>query len=383
MTRAVVVGGGIGGLSAGIALRGAGVDTVICERAPDLAKVEVGAGMTLWPNAMRVLDRLGVAGEVYARGAVLDRFEQRTNRGRLLAVWPLDRMADELGERTVGVGRTDVHAALAQAAGDMVRTGAELTGWEEDDSGVTAQLADGSSERGDVLIGADGIRSMVRSRLLGDGTPRFAGLSTWRAIAELDSDAVPPVPFSGYWGPGIRFVYFWTGPGKVSWEAIQAADEEGGQDPPDGRKQVVRDRFAGWDAPAEPIIDATDERAISRTDIHDWPPVQRWGSDRVTLLGDAAHAMTFAVGQGAAQAMEDALALADALGANGDAPAALRAYERRRIDRAAHFQKLAWRMARIGRYRNPVSVGLRNLVVQATSRPGFRMSTKDMAADKV
>jgi 2-polyprenyl-6-methoxyphenol hydroxylase-like FAD-dependent oxidoreductase len=378
MSRVLVVGAGIGGLATAIALRPTGFETVVFERANDLKRLEVGAGITLWPNAVRALDRLGVGEDVRARGAVLHRFEQRTRRGRLLSRWALDEMGARLGAPVIGINRPDLHAILSAAGSYCVQTGSEVTGFEQHDSAVSLTFADGRSESGAVLIGADGIKSVIRAQLLGKQAPRHSGLTMWRANLELPERSMPPVPFLAFWGRGTKFVIYHAGPGLLSWEAI-VASESGGSDATGDRKRVVSEHFAGFCDPVLPLVEATDEAAIFRTDVCDRPPIDRWGTGRVTLLGDAAHPMTFAVGQGAAQALEDSVAISAALETNGDVEAALRSYEMQRISRSAHFQTLAWRLAQIGVPRSRLRGALRNAFIFSTSRIGRRMQVKDMA----
>ncbi len=389
MTKIVVVGAGIGGLATSIALRETDAEVLVLERAPDLAKVELGAGVTLWANAMLILDRLGVGAEIRERGAVLKCFEQRNMRGRLLSRWPLDEMARRLGAPICGINRPDLHAALVRGAGgEQVRTGCNVERFEQANGSVSVALAGaggaaGTNESGDVLIGADGIDSTIRKQLLGEQAPRHSGLTMWRANVPYDESIAPAVDFIAWWGSGTKFVIFRSGPQRLSWEAI-VTSPPGGQDAPGERKRAVLDRFSDFTAPVHRIVEATDEQAIFRTDVFDRPPDERWGEGRVTLLGDAAHPMTFAVGQGAAQALEDALAIGRALGSGGDLTdgpaleAALRAYERPRIARAARFQTMAWRLARAGALESRPAQALRNTAFTLSSPIGWRMQVKDM-----
>jgi 2-polyprenyl-6-methoxyphenol hydroxylase-like FAD-dependent oxidoreductase len=378
MTKVLVVGAGIGGLATSIALRGVkDAEVLVLERAADLAKVELGAGVTLWSNAMLILDRLGLGAEIRERGAVLGCFEQRTARGRLLSRWPLGEMARRLGAPICGINRPDLHAALVGGAG-QVRTGCNVERFEQNDGAVSVALSGGGSESGDVLIGADGIDSTIRKQLLGAQSPRHSGLTMWRANVPYDEAIAPPVDFIAWWGAGTKFVVFRSGPERLSWEGI-VTSAPGGQDVPGGRKRAVLERFSGFTDAVARVIDATSEEAIFRTDVFDRPPDEQWGRGRVTLLGDAAHPMTFAVGQGAAQALEDALAIASALehpGAGIDA--ALRAYERPRIARAAHFQTMAWRLARAGVLERRAAQALRNTAFTVSSPIAWRMQIKDM-----
>jgi 2-polyprenyl-6-methoxyphenol hydroxylase-like FAD-dependent oxidoreductase len=379
VTRTIVVGAGISGLATSIALAPTDVEVVVLERASDLAKVELGAGITLWSNAMLVLDRLGVGQEIRARGATLNCFEQRTRRGRLLSRWPLDEMARRLGAPVCGINRPDLHAALVAVGGQGVATGSAVESFEEANGHVSVTLADGRSETGDALIGADGLTSVIRRQLFGDQALRHSGLTMWRANVEgLDPALMPPVDFTAWWGGGTKFVVFRSGPNRISWEGI-VTSEPGLQDPPGGRKRAALSRFAGFTDPVAGIIEATDEAAIFRTDVFDRPPDKQWGRGRTTLIGDAAHPMTFAIGQGAAQALEDAVAVAGALSqATSDVPAALRAYEEPRVARTAHFQTMAWKLARAGALESGPAQALRNAAFTLTSPIGWRMQVKDM-----
>ncbi len=379
MTKVVVVGAGIGGLATSIALCGADVEVVVLERAADLGKVELGAGITLWSNAMLILDRLGLGAEIRERGAVLGCFEQRTARGRLLSRWPLEEMARRLGAPVCGINRPDLHAALVRGAGQQVRTGCNVERFEQSNGAVSVALSGSGSESGDVLIGADGIDSTVRRQLLGEQAPRHSGLTMWRANVPYDEEIAPPVDFIAWWGAGTKFVVFRSGPQRLSWEGI-VTSAPGGEDAPGGRRRAVLERFKGFTDAALRVVEATSEEAIFRTDVFDRPPDERWGRERVTLLGDAAHPMTFAVGQGAAQALEDALAIGRVLGEGGaDLDAALREYERLRIARAAHFQTMAWRLARAGALEGRPAQALRNIAFAVSSPIAWRMQAKDMA----
>jgi 2-polyprenyl-6-methoxyphenol hydroxylase-like FAD-dependent oxidoreductase len=376
--KVVVVGAGIGGLATSIALRPCDVELVVLERAADLAKVELGAGITLWSNAMLILDRLGVGAEIRRRGAVLSCFEQRSARGRLLSRWPLQEMARRLGAPVCGINRPDLHAALATQAAEHVRTGCNVEGFEQTNGTVEISLSGGASEWGDVLIGADGIESAVRAQLLGAHAPRHSGLTMWRANVPYDEAIAPPVDFIAWWGSGAKFVIFRSGPDRLSWEGI-VTSAPGLKDAPGKIKQAIHERFAGFVDPVHRIIDATEEQPIFRTDVCDRPPDERWGRGLVTLLGDAAHPMTFAIGQGAAQALEDALAIARAVGGGDrDLEGALREYERPRMARAAHFQTMAWRLARAGALEARPARALRNAAFALSSPIGWRMQVKDM-----
>jgi 2-polyprenyl-6-methoxyphenol hydroxylase-like FAD-dependent oxidoreductase len=357
--RVLVVGGGIGGLTAGIALRRAGIDVVVYERAATLEAV--GAGLVLAPNALAALARIGLEEAVRSRGAEGARLTIRTARGRVL-------LRNELhppGLTMVGIHRAALQEALVTALDpEALGLGAELTGFEESDGSIVAHFADRSEAQVDVLVGADGIRSLVRARLLHDGAPRYAGYAGWRAVAEPPAGLVPPGTFSESWGRGIRFGIVDVGGGRVYWFVSQNARE--GDWERSGVKEEFLFRLRGWHEPVEALVAATDEAAISGLGIYDRPPAKRWGAGRATLLGDAAHPMTPNVGQGACQAIEDAVVLAACLSEGGDPAAALRRYEARRIPRTSAIVRRSWQLGRLAQAPGPPLTWLRDAIVRAT-----------------
>jgi 2-polyprenyl-6-methoxyphenol hydroxylase-like FAD-dependent oxidoreductase len=382
VTRALVIGGGIGGLTVARALQHSGAEATVFERAPAVEQIQVGGAIHVWQNGMRGLQRLGLADEVKALGgpdAVVERAEMRNWRGKLLTSWSVAKTEQAVGAPTVGVRRPDLHRVLAAGVDPgAIVLGRECTAVEQSPDGVLARFADGTEEQGDILIGADGLRSTVRKGLLGDEELRFAGIASWQAVCEYRDEATPPGLFWIVWGPGARFLFYRLGSQLLYWEGIYAT-EAGGADPPGERKQAVAARFSGWHHPIEAIVAATDEAAITRSDIYDRPPVKRWGEGRVTLLGDAAHPMTNAAGQGANQTIEDAVVLASRLGRNADPVAGLRAYEQERIGRSARISNLAWRLTSLSRWSSPTACATRDRMVSAMMIVGKRAQAKDMA----
>lgn len=359
---AIVVGAGIGGLTTALALRQAGVDVAVYERADELRQIQVGGGIHVWHNGMRVLQRLGVGEEVAAlggRAAAVQTQEFRNHRGRVLARWPIDELERDTGAPTVGVVRSELHGVLVRALEDgVLHLGAACTGFAEDGTAAVARFADGAERRADVIVGADGLRSTIRAQLLGAEEPRYAGYASWQAFATLEHELAPVGYFAVTFGPGARFLSYRIGPDRLYWEGIVAMPAGGSDE--GGRKQAVLDRFRDWCDPIPAIVEATEEAAITGSDIYDRPFSKEWGRGRVTLLGDAAHAMTNALGQGANQAMEDSLVLADELAKGVDPAAALRAYEARRRKRAGAMARLSTVMTRLSRLRRPWQVGLRD-----------------------
>lgn len=382
MTRALVIGGGIGGLSVARALALGGLDVAVFERAPEVERIQVGGAIHVWHNGMRGLQRLGLADQVAEIGgpaAAVQTAEMRNWRGRLLTSWSVQDVEREVGAPTLGVRRPDLHRVLAGGLEPgVLHLGRELTAFVQQDGEVVATFADGGQERGELLIGADGLRSTVRRVLLGDGKLRSAKYASWQAVCDYSGDDAPVGLFRVVWGPGARFLFYHLGPGQLYWEGIFAT-APGGTDPPGEHRSAVAARFAGWADPVPSIIAATEESAITRADMYDRPPVKRWGEGRVTLLGDAAHPMTNAAGQGANQTIEDAVVLGARVANGADPVVALRAYEQERIARSARFANLAWRLTALSRWSQPVAVTLRDPLVSAMMVVGKRAQRKDMA----
>jgi 2-polyprenyl-6-methoxyphenol hydroxylase-like FAD-dependent oxidoreductase len=365
--KAIIVGGGIGGLTTAIALRRAGVEAVVFERAPELR--EIGAGISLWANAMKVLVRLGLYDAVLAAGRPLrPKGQLRSPGGDVFYEIPAVAMEERFGAVTVVVHRADLQKVLLGALdAGALRLGAEVVGLEQDDAGVIARFADGQEERVDFLIGADGLRSAVRARILGDGEPRYAGYVAWRGVARLADDPLVSLAAAETWGRGERFGMAKLGQGRVYWYATRNAPEEV-EDVPERRKEELLARFGGWHEPIPALIGATKESDIHRDGIYDREPVKHWGRGRATLLGDAAHPMTPDLGQGACQAIEDAIVLSGCLEEVGDLEAALKLYEARRVGRVAYVVRRSRRLGRVGQLENPLACRLRDAAIKAIPR---------------
>jgi 2-polyprenyl-6-methoxyphenol hydroxylase-like FAD-dependent oxidoreductase len=363
--KAIVIGAGIGGLSAAIALRSAGIETLVFERARELK--EIGAGLSLTANATKALNGLGLTDALRGIGAPIGVAEIRTWRGEVLSRIPAWQLDEKVGARSAAVHRADLQGALLRELGDeAVRLGAACRGFEQEGEGVRAFFDDGTEERADLLVGADGLRSTIRQGLLGDGDPRYAGYTAWRAVVAPEDELVPADEAWEVWGRGVRFVCTQIGRGRVYW-AVSKNAPEGEHDVSSGAaKDALLELCAGWLEPVEDLIAATEKAAILRTDIYDRDPVRkRWGKGRVTLLGDAAHPMTPDLGQGACQAIEDAVALVRCLKERENIEAALSLYEAWRTRRTAALVRGSRRVGRIAQLRNPLACRLRDAALKA------------------
>ena len=360
--RAIIIGGGIAGLCAAIGLRQAGIDVVVYEQTAEPGRV--GAGITLWANAIKALRRLGVAA-VETAGARLAVGLFRDAGGRVLAQMNTAELARASGAPNVAIHRADLHQALLGALpAGRVWLDAPFVGFEQDEEGVTATFADGRSDRADLLIGADGIHSAVRQQLWPEVKLRYGGYTAWRGVANITEEVAPGVA-SETWGCGARFGIVRINARQVYWFATANAPE-GQVQAAAAEKGWLLGHFGEWHHPVGMLIEATRAEEILHNDIYDFEPMERWHRGRVVLLGDAAHATTPNMGQGACQAMESAVVLARCLTQEGELAVALGAYERERRGRAAWITRQSWRIGRVGQFDKRWLCGLRDFVLRVT-----------------
>jgi 2-polyprenyl-6-methoxyphenol hydroxylase-like FAD-dependent oxidoreductase len=361
--RALVIGAGIAGLATAIALQRAGRDVLVLERAPQLR--EVGAGVSLWPNAVKALRRLGVGDAVEAAGAPAHDAAFRSWRGAQLGASITPLLEGRFGAPLVLVHRARLQAAMRRALGpDVVRLGAECAALDQDKDAVTVRLMGGGVERGAVVIGADGLHSRVRTVLLHDGPPRYAGITAWRGVVPLDDALGHRISGGESFGRGSLFgVAALNGSQVYWWAGIRRP--EGGGDAPQVEKSFLLRAFSDWHDPIPELVAATPPDAIIRTCLYDRPAPARSSVGRIALAGDAAHPMLPNLGQGACQAIEDAVVLGEELGAS-DVVAALRRYGARRAGHTADVVRASRQMSRVAHLRSPVAAGLRNALLRAS-----------------
>ena len=362
--RVLIAGGGIAGLTAALALQRRGITARVLERQPE--PVAHASAIQIWLNGMKSLHELGLGEQLERVSRPVHDYAFKTWRGRTLFSVPVGELARARGvPAPVVVRRPDLLAILRNAVGDgVVRWGAECVGYTQREQDVVAHLSDGTEEPGAILIGADGVDSVVRRRLAPDSSPRFAGYQYLRALATFDS--VPDYLFSFTLGPGDRFLFHDLGDHHVYWAGVLNA-EPGEGDPPDGRKAQLLERFRDFPDPIPALIASTDEAAIYRTDIRDIEPKHPWSEGRVALIGDAAHATTPNMGRGAGESIADAVALARTLaadGLDGNVPQALAAYGAERRAATAEVQARSWRMGRVASWSNPIACALREQLMR-------------------
>ncbi|MFB7678186.1 FAD-dependent monooxygenase [Kitasatospora purpeofusca] len=369
--KALVIGAGIGGLTTAAGLLRQGIDCEVFEARPTPGRLLTGGGFMLWHNAFLALRRIGLD-EAVAADAVRMRFHEfRSDSGWRLARWRLDGPTARAGAPACALRRSTLHTVLTEAVGEhRIHLSRRFTGHTEDADGVTAHFEDGSTARGDVLIGADGLRSTVRTTMRNgfEPPPRYAGYTAWQAITQLPGESlVPTGTFFNLWGKGgLRFLYCRLNEHEVYWDAI-TSDRAGGRIDtlrlPRGAALAAA--YRDWPDPIRRIISSTDEQAILPVPIHDRPPTGGWSKGRAVLVGDAAHPMTLNLSQGAGQAIESGVVLADMLGRcePGAVPATLRAFESARRARAADMVTTSWRIGTLGLAHNGPLCRLRDVMM--------------------
>jgi 2-polyprenyl-6-methoxyphenol hydroxylase-like FAD-dependent oxidoreductase len=351
-----IIGGGIGGVAAAVALHQVGINAVVYERAPRLR--EVGVGMMLWPNATRVLRDLGLLEQVLARSGPNTHFLVRASGGEVL----MNIALGDFDVPAVCARRSDLLAVLIAALPpECVRLGREFHHLEQAVDKVRIHFAGGVVKEHDAVIGADGIRSRVRSGLFPASDPIYRGYTVWRGMASYDGSAATPGANSETWGAGHRFGILNSGQGRFTWYATANGPSDH-PDSPCGRKHELRQTFASWHDPIPELIETTDEADILKNGAYDLARLRRWGDRRVTLLGDAAHSCTPNLGQGGGLALEDALVLAKCVEKGTSLEAALRRYESLRCHRTAHMQQRARLMGQVGQWESRLFVAARQAV---------------------
>lgn len=340
--RVAIVGAGLGGLVAAISAQRKGFEVRVYEQARAFG--EVGAGIQIGPNAVKVLRALGLEDGLARFGAQPQHHVGRNWRSGRVLFRSATRQAcmERFGVPFYQVQRSDLHAhlrgALPESALDLGRRCVQVTSGED---AAVLRFADGMQTEADVVVGADGIHSTVKAGLLGPGAPRFTGVICWRG--QVDASLLPPgliPPDSLNWmGPGGCVVHYYVRPGRlVNWIAHRKTDvwaEESWS--VEGDKAELLGAFPGWHDSLQALFRAT-ERCYKWA-IFDRDPLERWSAGRITLLGDAAHPMLPFLAQGGAMAMEDGFILAECLSRRAqDVPAALVEYEAHRKDRATRVQ---------------------------------------------
>ena len=345
MVQIAIIGGGIGGLTAALALRQCGFEPEVFEQAPAL--LDVGSAIALWPNATRVLDWLQLGDKILERAGVLEEVRWLDQQGQLINQV---RISGERRFPSVALHRADLQHVLLQALPETsIHLGHTLVDYRQRDDRIIASFSNRNSIESDFLIAADGVHSRIRAQFINDGDPIERGYTIWRGISPTILSAISPGTAFELYGRGKRFGIGPIGLGRTGWWATVN----------DNSTDDLSELFAGWYRPVLELIEATPPSSILKTRAVDRAPVRNWGNGRMTMIGDAIHPTTPNLGQGGCLAMEDAVVLARCFQKYGAKEEALRRYERCRYRRTTAVSRYSRYYGRVGQWENVFARGMR------------------------
>lgn len=353
-----ILGGGISGLTTAIALNRVGIKPMVFEAAPEIRAL--GAGLALAANAMIALDRIGIQDEVMQLGRVLPSFSILDQKGGLITKTDNQRLEALYGVDNFTIHRAELHRLLlSKIDPDSIQTNKRAVDVKQTQDSVTIFFDDGSKHKSNFLIAADGIHSVVRKSLLSDSEPRYAGYTCWRAV--INNTELDLAKSSETWGPDGRFGIVPLAQKKLYWFACMNAQP----DDPAFKKYKVEDllhHFGNYHEPIPKILKQTKDESLLWNDINDLKPINQYAFENILLIGDAAHATTPNMGQGACQAIEDAIVLMNEIDNKPDIIQAFKTFENRRLKRTHDIINTSWRIGKIAQMENPFLGHVRNFL---------------------
>lgn len=334
--KILVIGAGIGGLTAALALKKAGFNVQVYEREANLKPL--GAGIVVWPNGVKTLNALGLRDPLKSIGAKFEKLIFKSSEGEFLNEIPVGDFEKISGAPVYPVCRADLQSVLLAGLGsNQLRLGAKCIKVSQSPTCATAHFEDGHTESADLIVGADGIHSAVRHQLLGEVVPRYSGVGSWVGIIEKREDILPEGSGLEYVGECKRCGLLPLSKNRI-YVGFSAHVQKGSITSEAEALAVLHEKFHNWDEPVLKALAELKKSHIKFLEIHDINPLDCWGRGRLTLLGDAAHATTPTMGQGACQAMEDAVVLVRCLESTSlGVEDAIRRYEQMRLERTTEI----------------------------------------------
>lgn len=363
--RFAVVGAGIGGLTLAIALQRKGLLVNIFENAPSLKPI--GAGLALAANAVKGFSEIGIAGDVLEAGAVLRKVRLKEDTGRILAETDSEKLSEKY--KTVNnftIHRADLHEVLLRQLSDnSLHLDKGCVDFIQTPDSIRLIFQDGSSYEADYVIACDGVHSVFRKKLLPGSHPRYAGYTCWRAVIDNVPTSVDMEETSETWGRGSRFGIAPLSRRRLYWFACLNAKEN---DPikRDYRLRELLDHFGTFHSPIPEILQNTRDEQLIWNDIIDIKPIKQFAFGRIVLMGDAAHATTPNMGQGACLAIEDAVILAHTISDSHSVEEAFGLFEQKRLKRTTSIVNNSWQLGRIAQWENRLLILLRNTLLRLT-----------------
>ncbi|RQW63120.1 FAD-dependent urate hydroxylase HpxO [Vibrio viridaestus] len=331
--KAIVIGAGVGGMSAAAALKKQGIECEIFEAIKDIKPV--GAAISVWSNGVKCMNHLGMGSIMDALGGPMHYMAYKEGKtAEVMTQFSLKPLVELVGERPCPVSRADLQASMIDWWGsESIHFGKRLAEIDQDSTGVTVTFTDGSTATADFLIAADGTHSVAREYVLGYKVERrYAGYVNWNGLVEIDESIAPADQWTTFVADGKRvsvmpiadnrFYFFFDVPLPLGLK--------------EDRTTLISDLkryFEGWSQPVQTLIDAIDPQTTNRIEIHDIEPFEPLVKGRVALLGDAGHSTTPDIGQGGCAALEDSVVLGKCFTDNVTVEQALQHYQEQRVDR--------------------------------------------------
>jgi FAD-dependent urate hydroxylase len=376
LKRVVVVGAGVGGLTSALALARAGVDVEVHEKFAHIQ--ERATGFTLWSYAIKLLLDLGLD-DPERIGQPIEFTEIHNQDGRLIEEMPVGEVSRQLGAPSCDVRRPDMQRALIELLGEeRVKMGSEVVGVEQRDGGAEVLLADGGRSGGDLVIGCDGVHSVVRNHVAADPQLRYSGYAGWGGILDgFEHELFQPHRHVEIWARGSKAGVADVGQDRARWYVMHQA-------PPGSRagavdKGAIFEHIEGWYELIRVAVDAAPAETIVQTEAWDLEPLETWIRDRVVLLGDSAHATTPFASMGACMTVQDSLALTHELLSGAPLDDALRTYEEGRKARDEAVVRKSRKMGKLSMMHSPIASWLRDEAFSHMPADKMREVTVEMA----
>lgn len=360
-----IVGGGIGGLTLAIALQRKGLKVKVYENAPAIKPL--GAGLALAANAINAFKEIGIDHDIIKAGNILRVLNIKDVKGNVLAATNSEKISKKFGMvNNLTIHRAELHdVLLSKLQPGTLELNKACVNLIQTTSGVTLLFRDKTSVEADYVIACDGIHSVIRKNLIPDSQPRYAGYTCFRAVIDKVPANIDLTETSETWGPGLRFGIAPLINNRIYWFACINAKAN------DQNKKTLGvtgllNYFKDFHDPVRRIIRATDDSQLIWSDIIDLKPLKRFAFGNVLLMGDAAHATTPNMGQGACMAIEDAAILANSISTANTTEEAFISFEKKRIARTTTIVNNSWRIGQMAQLENRAAISLRNFILRLT-----------------
>ncbi|QHT65874.1 NAD(P)-binding protein [Rhodocytophaga rosea] len=362
MKNIAIIGGGIGGLCTAIALQKQGHDVKVFESAPHLKPL--GAGLGLAANAIKALLDIGIGQDILKAGNVLSSFEILNQQGKLITKTDSLKVSKQFGTDNFTIHRADLHTILLQhLAPHTLELGKSCTTVVQNSKEVEIRFKDGSTSYADCLIAMDGIHSQIRQQLLPQSKPRYAGYTCWRAVIDTQPEHFNPAKATETWGTKGRFGIVPLSGKRIYWFACLNAAQADKHLAAFSVNDLIQN-FKDYHAPVPQILALTHDSQLIHNDIIDIKPIKQFAFGKIVLAGDAAHATTPNMGQGACQAIEDAIVLANCIKNSSTVEEAFQVFEHKRVNRTTKIVNTSWQVGKMAQVENPLLAAIRDMLLR-------------------